>query len=218
MEDARWVLFHDDNGDAEYRATYTGFDGQAVVSRVLETTDFRTFTSMELTGHAVLNKGVAIFPRKIRGRYVALSRWDRESNSIAYSDDGYFWDESKQLQEAARPWELVHVGNCGSPIETPEGWLVITHGAGPMRTYVLGAVLLDLDDPTIMKAELPYPLLEPNEQERVGYVPNVVYSCGGLIHNEYLILPYGFSDSGTRIARIKVSELLAEMVPVRLAA
>ena len=214
MEDARWVRFEESDGSVCYRATYTGFDGQQVTSRVLETTDFRRFSSMELTGTSVGNKGVAFFPRKINGKYLALSRWDRETNSVTSSEDGYHWNDSHIFQEALRPWELVHIGNGGSPLETPEGWLVITHGAGPMREYTLGAVLLDLDDPKIVRAVLPVPLLTPVAEERNGYVPNVVYSCGGLIHNGNLILPYGFSDSGTRFATMSVSDLIAQMVPV----
>ena len=166
---------------------------------------------MELTGSAVANKGVALFPRLIGNRYVALSRWDREANSIAYSEDGYHWHEATIFEKAIHPWELVQIGNNGSPLETPEGWLVITHGVGPMRKYALGAVLLDLENPSIVLASLDLPFLEAEEDERNGYVPNVVYSCGGLIHNGLLILPYGFSDVGTRIATIKVKDLLNQM-------
>ena len=211
MEDARWVRFTEADGSISYRATYTGFDGQNVISRLLETQDFRNFSSMELTGSAVANKGVALFPRLIGNRYVALSRWDREANSIAYSEDGYHWHEATIFEKAIHPWELVQIGNNGSPLETPEGWLVITHGVGPMRKYALGAVLLDLENPSIVLASLDLPFLEAEEDERNGYVPNVVYSCGGLIHNGLLILPYGFSDVGTRIATIKVKDLLNQM-------
>jgi predicted GH43/DUF377 family glycosyl hydrolase len=211
MEDARWVRFTDTDASTSYRATYTGFDGTSVISRLLETQDFRNFSSMELTGSAVANKGVALFPRLVQNRYLALSRWDREANSIAYSGDGYHWNEATTFQKAIHPWELVQIGNCGSPLETPEGWLVITHGVGPMRKYALGAVLLDLEDPTIMLASLELPLLEAEEDERNGYVPNVVYSCGGLIHNGLLILPYGFSDVGTRVATVNVKDLLKQM-------
>lgn len=211
MEDARWVKFTDAEGATRYRATYTGFDGEGVTSRLLETKDFRCFTSIELTGPAVANKGFAFFPRLVKHRYLALSRWDREANSIAYSEDGYQWNEATTFQKPIHPWELVQIGNCGSPLETPEGWLVITHGAGPMRQYALSAVLLDLEDPTIMLASLDKPLLMAGEDERNGYVPNVVYSCGGLIHNGLLILPYGFSDVGTRIATVNVKELISQM-------
>jgi predicted GH43/DUF377 family glycosyl hydrolase len=215
IEDARITRFTDDRGQVLYRASYTGFDGSHVVSRILETTDFCNFTSMPLSGAAVRNKGVAFFPRLIDGSHVALSRWDRESNSIAYSADGYHWDESVTYHAATEPWELIHVGNCGPPLETEEGWLVLTHGAGPMRRYVIGAVLLDLQDPSQVLATYPGPLLEPTEDERSGYVPNVVYSCGALIYRGTLVLPYGFSDCGTRIARVEVDRLLGRMAPVR---
>ena len=215
IEDARFVRFVDDDGDVTFRATYTGFDGMNVVSRLLETEDFRAFSSLRMTGGAVRNKGVALFPRKIGGRFVALSRWDRESNSIAFSDDGYHWHEAETIHVAEYPWELIHVGNCGSPMETEEGWLVITHGAGPMRQYALGAMLLDLADPTQVIATYPGPLLEPTEEERNGYVPNVVYSCGGLIHNGHVVLPYGFSDCRSSFATFAVDEILSRMEPSR---
>ncbi len=215
IEDARFVRFVDDDGDVTYRATYTGFDGTHVVSRMLETEEFRTFASLRMTGGAVNNKGVAFFPRRIDGRFIALSRWDRQSNSVSYSDDGYHWHEAETIHAASDPWELIHVGNCGSPLETEHGWLVITHGAGPMRQYALGAMLLDLDDPTRVIGAYPGPLLEPTEEERDGYVPNVVYSCGGLIHNGRLVLPYGFSDCHTGFATADVEQLIDAMQPVR---
>ena len=215
IEDARITRFTDDRGQVLYRASYTGFDGTRVVSRILETTDFRRFTSAPLSGEAVRNKGVAFFPRLIEGSHVALSRWDRESNSIAYSADGYHWDDSVTYHVATEPWELIHVGNCGPPLETESGWLVLTHGAGPMRRYVLGAILLDLNDPSQVLATYPGPLLEPIEEERSGYVPNVVYSCGGLIYRGTLVIPYGFSDCATRIARVDVDRLLGRMAPTK---
>ncbi len=215
IEDARWVRFTGPGGETSYRCTYTGFDGQSVVPRVLETVDFRCFSSTDLTGPAALNKGIALFPRQVGGTYMALSRWDREANSIATSDDGYHWSRGKTFAQSSQPWELVQSGNCGSPMETEAGWLVITHGTGPMRKYVLGAILLDLDDPTVLLGSLDSPLLEPIASERNGYVPNVVYSCGGVIHGKRLILPYGFSDTGTRIATIDVDELLDQMGAVR---
>ena len=211
LEDARFVRFEEPDGSSSYRATYTGFNGTGVVSRMLETDDFRAFSSMPLTGKAVQNKGVAFFPRKIDGRYCALSRWDRESNSIAYSDDGYHWNEGETFHVATDPWEIIHVGNCGSPIETSEGWLVLTHGAGPMREYSIGAMLLDLDDPSVPIAALPGPLISPTEDERDGYVPNVVYSCGSLVHNSTLIVPYGIADCRTSFATIGLDELLGAM-------
>lgn len=216
IEDARFTRFTDERDRVLYRATYTGFNGTGVVSRVLETEDFRAFTSMPLSGKAVRNKGVAFFPRMISGSHVALSRWDRESNSVAFSADGYHWEEAQTYHTARAPWELIHVGNCGPPLETASGWLVITHGAGPMRRYVISAVLLDLEDPTRVIATYPGPLLSPQEDERNGYVPNVVYSCGGLIYRGSLVLPYGFSDCGTRIARIDVDQLLGAMSPERV--
>jgi predicted GH43/DUF377 family glycosyl hydrolase len=215
IEDARFVRFVDDDGDVSYRATYTGFDGTHVVSRMLETEDFRTFVSLRMTGGAVRNKGVAFFPRRIDGRFVALSRWDRQSNSISFSDDGYHWHEAETIHVASEPWELIHVGNSGSPMETEHGWLVITHGAGPMRQYALGAMLLDLDEPTRIIATYPGPLLTPTDEERNGYVPNVVYSCGGLIHNGQLVLPYGFSDCRSGFATADVDELIDAMRPVK---
>ena len=215
IEDARFTRFTDERGSVLYRASYTGFDGTRVVSRILETEDFRIFTSMPLSGIAVRNKGVAFFPRLIEGTHMALSRWDRETNSIAYSSDGYHWDDYVTFHVATEPWELIHVGNCGPPLETDEGWLVLTHGAGPMRRYVIGAVLLDLQDPTKVIATYPGPLIAPQEDERNGYVPNVVYSCGGLIYRGTLVLPYGVSDCATRIARINVDALLGRMAPTR---
>ena len=215
IEDARFTRFTDERGSVLYRASYTGFDGTRVVSRILETEDFRIFTSMPLSGIAVRNKGVAFFPRLIEGTHMALSRWDRETNSIAYSSDGYHWDDYVTFHIATEPWELIHVGNCGPPLETDDGWLVLTHGAGPMRRYVIGAVLLDLQDPTKVIATYPGPLIAPQEDERNGYVPNVVYSCGGLIYRGTLVLPYGVSDCATRIARINVDALLGRMAPTR---
>ena len=170
---------------------------------------------LTLSGIAVRNKGVAFFPRLIEGTHMALSRWDRETNSIAYSSDGYHWDDYVTFHVATEPWELIHVGNCGPPMETDDGWLVLTHGAGPMRRYVIGAILLDLQDPTKVIATYPGPLIAPQEDERNGYVPNVVYSCGGLIYRGTLVLPYGVSDCATRIARINVDALLGHMAPTR---
>lgn len=212
IEDARWVQFTHPDGTSNYLATYTAYDGQSVTTRVFETENFRNYTSTNLTGSAITNKGVALFPRTINGKYLAMSRWDRESNSIAFSNDGYHWDEAVTIQVANQPWEIVHIGNCGSPLETDYGWVVITHGTGPMREYCLGAILLDLDDPTKVIGRLSHPLLSANSDERNGYVPNVVYSCGGLIHNGTLFLPFGFSDTGTRIATVNVAELVDAML------
>jgi predicted GH43/DUF377 family glycosyl hydrolase len=210
MEDARFVRFTDGE-DLTYYATYTAFDGSGVASHLLETTDFRTFAVSPLAGPATQNKGMALFPRRIGSRYAALSRWDRESNAIAYSADRHRWGTAVTIQAPERPWELIQLGNCGSPIETPAGWLVFTHGVGPMREYAIGAILLDLDEPERLIAALPEPLLVPDESERDGYVPDVVYSCGSLLHGGTIVLPYGCSDSSVRIATIDLAQLLAEL-------
>jgi predicted GH43/DUF377 family glycosyl hydrolase len=207
MEDARFVRFTDGD-DVIYYATYTAFDGSQVAPHLLKTTDFRTFTVSQLSGPAARNKGMALFPRRIAGRYAALSRWDRESNAIGYSDDCHRWGEASTVQAPTHPWELIQLGNCGSPIETAEGWLVFTHGVGPMREYAIGAVLLDLDQPGRLIAALPEPLLVADESERDGYVPNVVYSCGPMLHGDKIVLPYGCSDSSVRIAIVDLSQLL----------
>jgi predicted GH43/DUF377 family glycosyl hydrolase len=207
MEDARFVRFIDGD-DQTYFATYTAFDGYKVSSHLLETSDFVTFTVSQLSGPSTGNKGMALFPRRINGRYAALSRWDRESNAIAYSDDRHRWGPAVTLQEPARPWELVQLGNCGSPIETAAGWLVFTHGVGPMREYAIGAILLDLDEPERLISALPEPLLVADESERDGYVPNVVYSCGALLHGQTVVLPYACSDSSVRIGTVDLARLL----------
>jgi predicted GH43/DUF377 family glycosyl hydrolase len=212
MEDARFVLFSD-GADTTYYATYTAFDGALVAPHLLETPDFRTFTSSQLSGPSASNKGMALFPRRIAGRYAALSRWDRESNGIAYSVDAHDWSQARTFQSPARPWELIQLGNCGPPIETPAGWLVFTHGVGPMREYAIGAVLLDLAEPERLIAGLPEPLLVADESEREGYVPNVVYSCGAMLHGDTVVLPYGCSDSSVRIATIDLPRLLERLTP-----
>ena len=175
---------------------------------ILTTVDFRTFTSTQLTGRGARNKGVALFPRRIRGRYMALSRWDRESNAIVTSDDPTVWDDPVGLQRPAEPWDLIQLGNCGSPIETPAGWIMLTHGVGPMRRYAIGAELLDLDDPSRVIGDLREPLLTPAEDERDGYVPNVVYSCGAMLNGDTIVLPYGISDANVGIATIPLGQLL----------
>ena len=211
IEDARFVQFTDRDGIVNYRGTYTGFDGTAVVSRLLETTDFRCFSSVALSGPAARNKGMALFPRLVNGQYCALSRWDGENSYISFSQDGYHWNNSIPIEVSHSPRNLVHVGNNGSPIETDEGWLVITHGTGPMRQYSLGALLLDLDDPTIVIGTLSSALLQPDEDERNGYVPNVVFSCGSLVHKGNLIIPYGYGDYRIGFLRVALNELLREI-------
>ena len=208
MEDARFVRLTGPDGRTGYAATYTGFDGLRVTSRRLDTDDFRTFRSAPLTGRAAADKGMALFPRQVGGRYLALSRWDRENNAVAASDDGFHWPDGVRLQAPAESWEAIQLGNCGSPLETEAGWLVLTHGVGPMRAYAIGALLLDLERPDRVIGRLTEPLLRPAEDERDGYVPNVVYSCGGLVHQDTLLLPYGCSDSRIRFALVDLPALL----------
>ena len=211
MEDARFTRFTETDGRTTYYATYTAFDGFEIAPHLLQTDDFLTFTVSQLVGPAAKNKGMALFPRRIGGRFMALTRWDRESNAVATSTDGRNWGDARTIQSPARPWELIQIGNCGSPIETEHGWLVLTHGVGPMRTYGLGALLLDLDDPTRVKGALEQPLLTPAADERDGYVPNVVYSCGALVHGGTLLIPYGCSDSSIRFAVVDTAELLERL-------
>jgi predicted GH43/DUF377 family glycosyl hydrolase len=215
MEDARFVRFVDDDGSVTYRATYTAFDSTNVASHQLSTIDFRTFVVSQLAGQFATNKGMALFPRKVLGRYVALSRWDRERSAVAFSDDGITWDEATTLTLALHPWELIQVGNCGSPLETADGWLVLTHGVGPMRQYAIGAMLLDLDDPRRVIGALRDPLLVADEDERDGYVPNVVYSCGAVVIGDRLVLPYGFADIGVGFAVVDLPELLCRLTGIR---
>lgn len=210
MEDARFVRFVDD-GVVTYYATYTAFDGHQILPQLIETADFVEFRVTTMSGTAARNKGIAIFPRRIGGRVMALGRHDNVNNYLMASDDVRVWDEGAIVQQPERPWELMQLGNCGSPIETAEGWLVITHGVGAMRTYSLGALLLDLDDPSQVIGHLDEPLLSPTPDEREGYVPNVVYSCGGMIHGTHLVVPYGFADVGAALATVPVDDLLAAL-------
>ena len=214
LEDARFVQFTGEDGVAEYRATYTAYDGQHIAPRLLISPDLRTFHAHRLAGPAATNKGMALFPRLVGGQHLALCRADGESTSLARSVDGLIWGEPEQIQVPAAAWELLQIGNCGSPIETERGWLVLTHGVGPMRTYAIGAMLLDLDDPTVMLARLEQPLLRALPSEREGYVPNVVYSCGGVVHDGRLWLPYGIGDARIAVAWVWVAELLDAMSPV----
>ena len=211
MEDARFVRFTHDDGRVTYFATYTAFDGYHILPQLIETADFISFRIATLNGACARNKGMALFPRMIDGRYVALSRLDNENNLLMTSDNVHFWHESEKIQAPACPWELIQLGNAGSPLETEAGWLVITHGVGPFRQYSLGAILLDKQDPTRVIGHLAEPMLVPADDERDGYVPNVVYSCGSMIAGETLVLPYGFSDVGTRIATVPLGDLLARL-------
>jgi predicted GH43/DUF377 family glycosyl hydrolase len=207
IEDARFVQFFNDTGEVVYYATYTAYNG-TILPQLIETKDFIKFNILTLNGKAVQNKGMALFPRKIGGRYAMLSRQDGENNQIMFSDNIHFWQESQIIQEPEYPWEFIQIGNCGSPLETDEGWIVLTHGVGPMRQYCIGAILLDLEKPTKIIARLDEPLLAPHEKEREGYVPNVVYSCGAIIHNNELVIPYAMSDINSGIATVAVNELL----------
>jgi predicted GH43/DUF377 family glycosyl hydrolase len=211
MEDARFVRFVDDDGAVRYYATYTAFDGHQILPQLLETDDFADFRVTTLSGRAARNKGIAIFPRRINGRFVALGRHDNVNNFLMTSEKIRVWDDATVLQQPEQPWELMQLGNCGSPLETEAGWLVITHGVGPLRRYTLGALLLDLDDPTRVIGHLDEPLLSPEPDEREGYVPNVVYSCGSMIHGGHLILPYGFADVGAGVATTPLADLLERL-------
>jgi predicted GH43/DUF377 family glycosyl hydrolase len=211
MEDARFTLFVDDDGTAEYRATYTAYDGRAIAPRLLISPDLRVFRAGRLAGPAARNKGMALFPRKVHGQHLALCRSDGESTSLASSADGYVWDRPVVFQEPSAPWEVLQVGNCGSPIETDQGWLVLTHGVGPMRVYVIGALLLDLDDPTRVLGRSRTPLLPPAQDEQDGYVPNVVYSCGAFLHDGLVWIPYGIDDYRIGVAYAPLAELLADL-------
>lgn len=211
IEDARFVKFTHDSGDITYYATYTAYNGRRILSQLIETEDFQTFNMITLNGEGVKNKGMALFPRKINGKYAMLSRQDGENNYIMFSDNLHFWHEATLIQQPEEPWEFVQIGNCGSPIETDKGWIVMTHGVGNMRQYSIGVILLDLDDPTKVIAHLEEPLLTANEEEREGYVPNVIYSCGSMLLNDKLIIPYAMSDVATRIAIVDVNELFDKM-------
>lgn len=211
IEDARFVQFHEDSGEQKYYATFTAYNGSATFPQLLETTDFLRFKISTLNGPAVHNKGMALFPRKVGGHYVMLSRQDNENIHLMVSDQIHFWYESQIIVRPRHSWEFVQLGNCGSPIETDAGWLVIDHGVGPMRKYCIGAFLLDRENPSKVLGRLGEPLLAPEASEREGYVPNVVYSCGGLLHNGKLILPYAVSDYATSFARISLKEILDHM-------
>ena len=213
MEDARFVRFTEVSGATTYYATYTAYDGFEILPQLIQTDDFCSFEMSTLSGQSAQNKGMALFPRTIGGTYMALSRPDRENIHILRSPDPRAWHEpSTLLRRPERSWEMVQMGNCGSPIETDAGWLVLTHGVGPLRTYRMGAMLLDLDRPDRVIGDLHDPILEPTEEERDGYVPNVVYSCGGLRHGDHLVVPYGASDQSTRVAVLPLGELLDALI------
>ena len=208
IEDARFVKFIDDDGEIIYYATYTAYDGIAILPKLISTKDFYDFRILPINGEIAQNKGMALFPRKIKGKYAMLCRIDGVNNYIAYSDNINIWRKAKIIQQPQYPWELVQLGNSGSPIETSEGWLVITHAVGSMREYTLGASLYELENPEVEIGRLSEPLMVPNEEEREGYVPNVIYSCGSIIHNEDLIIPYAMSDHASTYATVNLKELL----------
>lgn len=211
IEDARFVEFQEEDGSTRYYATYSAYDGKMVLPQLLETENFLHFKMHTLNGPAIANKGLALFPRRINGHYAMLSRQDGENIFLMYSDMLYFWHTKEIICKPTFPWEFVQLGNCGSPIETDAGWLVLSHGVGPLRKYSIGAFLLDRDNPSRLIGRLKQPLLTPNENEREGYVPNVVYSCGAVVHNGQLILPYAMSDYATTFGTISLSELLSAM-------
>jgi predicted GH43/DUF377 family glycosyl hydrolase len=212
IEDARFVCFRDGNESPVYYATYTAYDGRTVFPQLLETSDFLHFNVCTLNGPAVQNKGMAMFPRRVGGRFCMLSRQDNENIHVMFSEHPHFWYESRIILRPAEPWEFVQLGNCGSPIETEAGWLVLTHGVGAMRKYCIGAILLDRDDPSRVIGRLREPLIKPESHEREGYVPNVVYTCGGIIHCGKLILPYAVSDSATSFAVVELDEVIGAMI------
>jgi len=207
IEDARFVEFKDAGRNTFY-ATYTAYSGRAIRSELIETADFRSFRMTPLGGSAARNKGMALFPRKIDGRYAMIGRQDNENLYLLYSDDIYTWDGGRLILQPMFPWEFVQMGNCGSPIELDDGWLLLTHGVGPIRRYSIGAVLLDKKDPAKILARTREPLVRPEQSEREGYVPNVVYSCGALRHGDQIILPYAVSDTFSNFATIKIAALM----------
>jgi predicted GH43/DUF377 family glycosyl hydrolase len=211
IEDARLVQFTDDDGTVRYYATYTAYDGFRILPQLLETENFQRLRVRTLHGKYAQNKGFALFPRKMDGCFLMLSRLDGENNFLMKSPDVAFWNEAVQLQTPTHPWEFMQIGNCGAPLETDEGWLLLTHGVGPMREYCIGASLLDLENPAKVIGHLREPLIVPADDEREGYVPYVVYSCGALIHGGKLIIPYAMADSATSFASVDVDDLLAHL-------
>ncbi|MBN2736082.1 MAG: glycoside hydrolase family 130 protein [Spirochaetales bacterium] len=212
IEDARFVRFIDNDGTITYYATFTAYNGYTILPQLIETKDFLKFKIITLNGDAVQNKGMALFPRKVNGKYMMISRQDGENMYIMTSDNVHFWQEAKLLRRPLATWEFVQIGNCGSPIETEKGWILLTHGVGPMREYSIGVDLLDLKDPSFIIASTKQPLLTPNDQEREGYVPNVVYTCGALIHNKELVIPYAMSDSTSGFALISLKNLFSVLL------
>ncbi|UCG16464.1 MAG: glycoside hydrolase family 130 protein [Phycisphaerales bacterium] len=216
IEDARFVRFVDDDEAVMYYATYTAFNGFEVLPQMIATPDFRSFRISTLNGECAANKGMALFPRKLDGLYTSISRLDGENLYLLQSDNIQFWNTAKKIRGPQYPWELFQIGNCGSPIETDQGWLLLNHGVGPMRRYTVGVDLLDKKDPSLVIARLDEPILIPEEHERDGYVPNVAYSCGAMVHNDQLIIPYAMSDSVAGIATLSLPELMAQLSRSRI--
>jgi predicted GH43/DUF377 family glycosyl hydrolase len=210
IEDARFVEF-DEGGRKTFYATYTAYSGKAIRSELIETADFLSFRMSPLRGLAARNKGMALFPRKIDGKYAMIARQDNENLYLVYSDDLYSWEGGRPLLKPQFPWEFVQIGNCGSPIELDEGWLLLIHGVGPVRKYSIGAALLDKNDPSRVLARSREPLVRPEPSEREGYVPNVVYTCGAMRHRDRIVLPYAVSDTFSNFATIKIAALLGAM-------
>ncbi len=215
IEDARFVRFIDDDGSVTYYATYTAYSGFTILPKIIETRDFYNFKVLPINGDYAQNKGMALFPRRIYNKYAMVSRFDGVNNYIMFSEDIHFWQDAHKIQEPQFPWQFIQIGNCGSPIETEKGWLLLTHGVGPMRRYSLGLTLLDLEDPTRVIGQTMEPILIPNEEEREGYVPNVVYSCGAMLHNNTLVIPYAMADYASTFATVSLDELFDKLVHYR---
>lgn len=215
IEDARFVAFKNGNGSNTFFAPYTAYNGVSVLPQLIETKDFIRFKISTMRGPGSQNKGMAMFPERINGKYAIISRNDNENLYIMYSDSLSYWEKPLLIREPKFFWEFIQIGNSGSPIKTEKGWLLLTHGVGPVRTYAIGALLLDLKDPSKVIAELKEPLLIPRENERNGYVPNVVYSCGVILHNGWVVLPYAASDTRSSIVKFKLNDLLEQMSPVK---
>ena len=211
MEDMRLVRFEDDDRSVRYYGTYTAYNGVRILPQILEVAQPPLAKIHTLSGRFAQNKGMAVFPRRLDGWYATIARADGENLYLVKSDSIRYWNEGSLIRVPTYSWEFVQIGNCGSPIETPDGWLLLTHGVGPMRRYCIGAILLDLQDPTKVVGALPYPLMVPVADERSGYVPNVVYSCGAMVHNDRLVIPYGISDAATGFATVPLGELLAAL-------
>ncbi len=212
LEDLRLVAFEEDDGSTKYYGTYTAFNGSRILPQLMEAVDFRRISVHTINGACAQNKGMALFPRRVNGHYCMCSRIDGENLYIMYSDILQFWETAEVLRTPKHPWEFMQMGNCGSPLETKEGWLLLTHGVGPMRTYCIGAMLLERDNPLNVIGHLDEPLIMPTEDEREGYVPNVVYTCGAMIHQDHLYIPYAMSDTAAGFAMVELDKLLERLI------